>query len=80
MQALAEGGLSERARQRAAELANDADLRVVPPRAETGPPARERTSTKILRFEADDRLAAKDSDSPESGKSHGSFSTPPAKS
>src|SRR5271156_1185793 len=32
MQALAEGDLSERARQRAAELAEDADLRVVPPR------------------------------------------------
>src|SRR5271170_2448632 len=32
LQALAQGDLSERARQRAAELANDADLRVVPPR------------------------------------------------
>ena len=32
IQALAEGDLSERARQRAAELANDADLRVNPPR------------------------------------------------
>src|SRR3954451_9258674 len=32
MQALAEGDLSERAKQRARELANDADLRVVPPR------------------------------------------------
>src|SRR5271154_6594315 len=31
LQALAEGGLSERARQRAAELANDADLRMNPP-------------------------------------------------
>ena len=31
LQALAEGGLSERARQRAAELANDADLRANPP-------------------------------------------------
>lgn len=31
MQALAEGDLSERARQRAAELANDADLRLNPP-------------------------------------------------
>ncbi len=34
LQALAEGGLSQRARQRAAELANDADLRMTPP----GPP------------------------------------------
>jgi hypothetical protein len=32
LQALAEGGLSERARRRAAELANDADLRLNPPR------------------------------------------------
>src|SRR5271155_2360384 len=31
MQALAQGDLSERARRRAAELANDADLRVVAP-------------------------------------------------
>src|SRR5262249_50773998 len=31
-QALAEGDLSERARRRAAELANDADLRLLPPR------------------------------------------------
>lgn len=32
IQALAEGGLSERARRRAAELANDADLRIRTPR------------------------------------------------
>jgi hypothetical protein len=32
LQALAEGGLTERAQRRAEELANDADLRVVPPR------------------------------------------------
>ena len=32
MQALAEGDISERARQRAAELANDADLRTTIPR------------------------------------------------
>jgi len=32
LQALAEGGLSERARQRAFEIANDADVRVLPPR------------------------------------------------
>jgi hypothetical protein len=44
LQALAEGDLSERARQRAAELAHDADLRFSPPRtrdvatpAEDGP-------------------------------------------
>jgi len=33
IQALAEGDLSERARRRAAELANDADVRVMPPKA-----------------------------------------------
>jgi hypothetical protein len=33
LQALAEGDLSQRARRRAAELANDADLRLNPPRA-----------------------------------------------
>src|SRR6516225_3012287 len=33
MQALAEGDLSQRARQRALELANDADLRLSPPKS-----------------------------------------------
>src|SRR5882672_11553488 len=33
LRALAEGDLSERARRRAAELANDADLRLSPPRS-----------------------------------------------
>jgi hypothetical protein len=35
LQALAEGGLSERARRRAAELANDADIRLNPPPCKT---------------------------------------------
>jgi hypothetical protein len=40
LQALAEGDLSERARRRAAELANDADLRLSPPLVrEPKPPA-----------------------------------------
>src|SRR6267378_3321298 len=39
LQCLAEGDLSERARQRAAELANDADLRTTIPRVKTSPPA-----------------------------------------
>ena len=39
MQALAEGDLSQRARQRDAELANDADLRTTPPRAPRADPA-----------------------------------------
>jgi hypothetical protein len=62
LQALAEGDLSERARKRAAELANDADLRLNPPRAPAAPasvlepsPA-EQTSTHTLPFRADDRL------------------------
>lgn len=36
IQALAEGGLSERARRRALEIANDADLRVLAPRTKFG--------------------------------------------
>jgi hypothetical protein len=36
-QALAEGDLSQRARRRAAELAQDADLRLNPPRGKTTP-------------------------------------------
>jgi len=38
MQALAEGDLSERARQRAAALANDADIRLSPPRVKPASP------------------------------------------
>src|SRR5262249_37352382 len=37
LQALAEGDLSQRARRRAAELANDADLRLLPLRAPAAP-------------------------------------------
>jgi hypothetical protein len=39
LQVLAEGDLSARARQRAAELAHDADLRLAPPRVEAPPAA-----------------------------------------
>ena len=38
LQALAEGDLSERARRRAAELAQDADLRLSPPRQKRSAP------------------------------------------
>ncbi len=38
LQANAEGDLSERARRRAAELANDADLRLSPPKPNADPP------------------------------------------
>src|SRR6476660_8334026 len=53
LQALAEGGLSERARQRAAELANDADLRANPPQTISMPLPAE---TPTPRSPADDRL------------------------
>src|SRR5258708_4788504 len=39
IQALAEGGLSERARRRALEIANDADLRIRAPKTKFGPDA-----------------------------------------
>ncbi len=57
LQALAEGGLTERARQRAEELANDADLRMSPPKA--GPVRTDtatRTETTTVRFSGDERL------------------------
>src|SRR5262249_51160511 len=53
LQALAEGGLSERARQRAAELANDADVRANPPPTMPLPVPLE---TPTPRVQADDRL------------------------
>jgi hypothetical protein len=57
LQALAEGDLSERARQRAAELANDADLRMTPPRTiPLAVAAPERTKIATLRVKADQRL------------------------
>lgn len=58
IQSLAEGSLSERARRRAAELANDADIRLHAPRAGApaalGPP--ERTRAGNLHIPADQRL------------------------
>lgn len=51
MQANAEGELSERARARARELENDADLRMSPPRA-----AVEETTHVTTRIDADSRL------------------------
>lgn len=57
LQSLAEGDLSERARQRAAELANDADVRLSPPKAQQTPPApAARTKTATLAVAGDDRL------------------------
>jgi hypothetical protein len=59
LQALAEGDLSKRARKRAAELANDADLRMNPPRATSGAEtvdATVRTVTAVLPDTTDRRL------------------------
>jgi hypothetical protein len=57
MQANAEGGLSERARQRAMELANDAELRVTPPRErKPAPGAGERTRTVATKVRANNGL------------------------
>jgi Protein of unknown function (DUF2924) len=57
LQALAEGDLTERARRRAAELANDADLRLYPPKdLQVAVAAADRTETAVLPFKADDRL------------------------
>jgi hypothetical protein len=60
MQVLAEGDLSERARQRAAELARDADLRLRPPTSEPAVVSfpEERATTRAIPFKADDRLPA----------------------
>lgn len=55
IQSLAEGGLSERARQRAAELARDADIRVTMPRQpKEGSAASGRTVTRTLPPDAGD--------------------------
>ena len=57
LQAISEGGLSERARQRAHELANDADIRMSPPRVRTASDrAVERTVTTPIQFSEDQRL------------------------
>lgn len=57
MQANAEGDLSERARRRAMELANDADLRVTPPRErKPAPDADQRTKTVATTVRANDNL------------------------
>src|SRR5579871_3600162 len=56
LQALAEGDLSERARQRAAELINEADLRLSPPKESPVAEAAGQTCARTLRNQADDRL------------------------
>jgi hypothetical protein len=56
LQVRAEGDLSERARQRAAELADDAHLRLNPPKAKLADGAEERTVSRVLRTKSDERL------------------------
>ena len=56
LQARAEGGLSERARRRADELADDADIRMNPPQMKAASPAEEAPPPRVLKFQADDRL------------------------
>ena len=57
MQANAEGDLSERARRRAMELANDADIRMTPPREpKPAPDAGERTKTVATKVQASTAL------------------------
>src|SRR5262245_31175804 len=57
MQANAEGDLTERAKRRALEIANDADLRVkAPPQSKLTPGAAERTVTKRVQFSNENRL------------------------
>jgi len=55
LQANAEGGLSERARRRAAELADDADIRVTVPRVKSVSFSDDPTP-RVLKFQPDDRL------------------------
>ena len=56
LQALAEGDLSERARRRAEELANDADLRMNPPRLPAAEAPEDLTAVRTVQFQQDDRL------------------------
>ena len=56
LQTRAEGDLSERARRQAAELADDADLRLSPPRPKAGDAAAERTATAALPHAGDHRV------------------------
>jgi hypothetical protein len=56
VQALAEGDLSERARRRALEIANDADLRIRAPKNLLGPEAHKRTTVTAINGARDCRL------------------------
>ena len=56
LQAIHEGDISERARRRARELSNDADLRIRPPAAPAEAGDNGGTATSPFRVEPDDRL------------------------
>jgi hypothetical protein len=56
LQAQAEGGLSERARQRAEELANEADIRMSPPKERIDGPAPGPLVSATVDFTGDNRL------------------------
>jgi hypothetical protein len=56
LQVQAEGDLSERARRRAAELANEADLRLSPPKVQVVATSEERTTTEVFHGNRDGRL------------------------
>ena len=56
LQANAEGDLSERARRRALEIANDADLRVRAPKSVAGADDRNRTAVAAINGSRDPRL------------------------
>lgn len=59
IQAHAFGGLTERAKRRAAELANDADIRVMAPKTLVCPPQDGASETRTARFiERDPRIPA----------------------
>jgi len=56
IQALAGGTLSDRAKQRAAELANDADVRTSPPRAKATPVQDQTTKAAVIPLNGDCRV------------------------
>jgi hypothetical protein len=56
LQALAEGDLSERARHRAAELANDADLRLSPPKVPNAASPSDGKKTVAIQSDVNGRL------------------------
>ncbi len=56
LQAIHEGDLSERARRRARELANDADLRIRPPASKAEADGDGATTVSAFRVKPDDRL------------------------